>query len=292
MQLVNLGQSVVVAAFGAIFASFWALVAYRREHGRGWVKGRSECDTCGHQIAWWQNIPLLSYLFLRGRCHYCRARIPGIYFAWECLLAAWAVFWWWRVCPMAEYADVTNLAVLPQYGSVAGQWLALLEAILMLLLGAVLLWVALVDVQRQSIANGWLWTVVGLTLARWGSCLGYGSLTVSDFGVSLAGCLAVGGAFWLIDRLSRRFLGKAGIGLGDTVLVMILAWWLSPVQVVVMFLLAFWIGAVVSVLVLVFLKLARLPTDKLTVAFLPFIVSAFLVSYFVGEDLWRLVMGG
>lgn len=288
LELMNVGQSAFVFASGAIVASFWALVAYRVTRNMGWVKGRSVCDCCRHQIAWWQNIPVLSYILLRGRCRYCRARIEVSYFIWELLLGVWTLWWWWQISPLAEYLDATNLEILPPFGSQPGQWLALIQSVLVLALGAVLLWVALVDWQTQTIADGWLWVILGLTVVRLSLLAGTGMLGWQQFGTHLLGSLAIGGAFWLIDVGARHFLGQAGIGLGDTLLVMILAWWLSPVQLVVMFLLSFWLGAIVGVLILIFARLAGMKRQRLTVAFLPFICSAFLLAWQWGEELWTL----
>ena len=78
------------AVFGAlVFApalalgSFLNVVAARLPERRSVVKPRSACVSCGHEIAWYDNIPLLSYAVLRGRCRNCRARIGPIYPAVE-----------------------------------------------------------------------------------------------------------------------------------------------------------------------------------------------------------------
>ena len=132
LKLMNVGITVFFFAIGSIIASFWALVAARLQEGRGWVKGRSECDYCRHLIHWWQNIPVLSYLLLRGRCHYCHRRIKASYFIWECLLGLWTVVWLWCLSPLAPYADQTSLAIRPPFFSVPGNLLALLQSLLFL----------------------------------------------------------------------------------------------------------------------------------------------------------------
>jgi len=292
LQWANVGQSVFVFALGAIFASFWALVAFRVTRHRGWVRGRSECDFCHHQISWWENIPVLSYLLLRGRCRHCRAKIRVSYFLWEVLLGLWAVFWLWQLSPFAPYLDATNFAELVPFWQVPGQLFAVSLSLLVLMLGAVLLWTALIDILTHEIADGWLWVLAGLTLAKLGLYFGYGSLTLAMLGKCLLSSLAIGLIFWLIDQAARRIWRRTGIGLGDTYMVMILAWWLSPGQLLVMFLLAFWLGAIVGVLQIVFLWLAGLERRDLTVAFLPFINIAFLVSYVYGRGIFGWLFGG
>ena len=61
---------------GMIAGSFIGVVAHRVPRGRSIVGPRSECPSCGAQIAGYDNIPVLSWLLLRGRCRSCDARIP------------------------------------------------------------------------------------------------------------------------------------------------------------------------------------------------------------------------
>lgn len=79
--------------------SFLNVVIHRVPRGESIVTPRSHCPNCGHPIAWYENIPLASYLALRGRCTACRARISPRYFIVELLtgvmfavLAAWFGF--------------------------------------------------------------------------------------------------------------------------------------------------------------------------------------------------------
>jgi leader peptidase (prepilin peptidase) / N-methyltransferase len=69
----------VAAGLGAIFGSFATVVVYRVPRGGSIVTGRSHCPACNHQIAWHENIPILSYLFLRGRCRHCKTSISPRY---------------------------------------------------------------------------------------------------------------------------------------------------------------------------------------------------------------------
>jgi leader peptidase (prepilin peptidase) / N-methyltransferase len=64
---------------GLIFGSFATVVAYRIPRQEGIVTGRSKCPSCGHEITALENIPLISYVFQRGRCRHCGARISPRY---------------------------------------------------------------------------------------------------------------------------------------------------------------------------------------------------------------------
>src|SRR4029077_9885808 len=73
---------------GIMTGSFVGLVAHRVPRGSSVVGGRSVCDSCGVQIAAYDNVPVLSWLFLRGHCRSCGARIPLRYLLVELALGA------------------------------------------------------------------------------------------------------------------------------------------------------------------------------------------------------------
>ena len=73
---------------GAIFGSFYSLVGTRLPEERSIVKPGSHCEKCGHVLIWYENIPLISYIFLGGLCKKCKEPIGSIYFLMELLSAA------------------------------------------------------------------------------------------------------------------------------------------------------------------------------------------------------------
>jgi leader peptidase (prepilin peptidase) / N-methyltransferase len=75
------------AVAGAAVGSFLNVVIHRLPRGESLVKPRSRCPECGTQIAAYENVPVLSWLALRGRCSHCGARIPARYPAIELLTA-------------------------------------------------------------------------------------------------------------------------------------------------------------------------------------------------------------
>jgi leader peptidase (prepilin peptidase)/N-methyltransferase len=77
-----------VAAVGLCIGSFLNVVITRLPEGKNLVFPRSACPRCGHLIAWFDNVPVLSWLLLRGRCRSCRQRISWRYPAGELLTAA------------------------------------------------------------------------------------------------------------------------------------------------------------------------------------------------------------
>ncbi|PIZ87448.1 MAG: prepilin peptidase, partial [Candidatus Nealsonbacteria bacterium CG_4_10_14_0_2_um_filter_40_15] len=71
----DLFYSTAVFIFGLIAGSFLNCVIYRLEQGQSFLKGRSYCPLCKHTLSWQDLVPVLSFLFLRGKCRYCRQKI-------------------------------------------------------------------------------------------------------------------------------------------------------------------------------------------------------------------------
>src|ERR687885_155532 len=87
-----------IAAFfpGLALGSFLNVVAARVPQRRSLVKPRSACMSCGHEIRWYDNVPLVSYALLRGRCRSCSARIPLVYPAVELSTALLVAGCFWK----------------------------------------------------------------------------------------------------------------------------------------------------------------------------------------------------
>jgi leader peptidase (prepilin peptidase)/N-methyltransferase len=101
-----------VFVFGTVIGSFLNAVLWRLRTGESFVSGRSYCTTCRHELTARDLVPLLSWLFLRGKCRHCRAGISPSYFVIESatgilFLAATA-----RIIPEYGFADGTLLAKL------------------------------------------------------------------------------------------------------------------------------------------------------------------------------------
>jgi leader peptidase (prepilin peptidase) / N-methyltransferase len=87
---------------GLLVGSFLNVVAARVPLRRSVVSPGSACMSCGHELSWWENVPVLSYVFLRGRCHECGERIPLRYPAVELASALLVAGCVWRFGLHAE----------------------------------------------------------------------------------------------------------------------------------------------------------------------------------------------
>jgi leader peptidase (prepilin peptidase)/N-methyltransferase len=176
----------------------------------------SHCPACGHALAWRDNIPLLSYLLLRGRCRSCRSPIGWRYPVVELLTAALfaACAWRWGLGASALVWAAFAATLLA---------LACIDADTQLLPDALtlpLLWGGLI-----SAAAGWSQTAV--TDALWGAVAGYGVL-------------------WLLQQGFGLATGKQGIGQGDFKLLAALGAWLGWQALLPLLLLASLGGAAIG----------------------------------------------
>lgn len=88
--------TVLLFVFGAVFASFLGCMGWRMCKGESVLYGRSHCDSCGHVLSARDLIPIISYLWNKGRCRYCGAAIPKMNFYGEMLMAGAFVLAFWR----------------------------------------------------------------------------------------------------------------------------------------------------------------------------------------------------
>ncbi|HTJ93383.1 MAG TPA: A24 family peptidase [Pararobbsia sp.] len=211
----------------------------------------SRCDSCGHALRPWENVPVLSYVLLRGRCSACRTPIPARYALIEVTTGLLAALSWWRFGPgwAAVFAfafAATSLALT----CIDWQTRLLPDSITLPLLWAGLL----VNLGP---------TFTTLTDAVIGAAAGYAFLWIIYWG------------FWWLRRVE-------GIGLGDLKLFAAIGAWLGWTALVQVLVLASLSGAVVG---LALLALHRLRRDE-PLPFGPFLAIAACITLFAGTPLW------
>lgn len=249
--------------WGLAIGSFLNVVIYRTVTGESPFKGRSKCDHCGRELSWTHNIPLLSYLVLRGRCVYCKKRIPVQYPLVELLTGL--IFVWWFL--IGQYFFLL----------VASPWVYI-QPLFWLSVG-ILLWLVVVFDLRYGIIPDWLnglllVLVLGYRLALVGS----GIMYWRDFVSMAVTAAAVTGFFLGLYLLSRR----KGFGLGDVKLAPSIALLTGATGTVVAVFAAFLAGAVMAV---PFLVLGRVKM-KQSVPFGPLLVLGVAISLLWGEVIW------
>jgi leader peptidase (prepilin peptidase)/N-methyltransferase len=222
----------------------------------GIARPRSRCPSCGHDIAWHENIPLLGWLKLGGRCAACKARIPVRYPLVELATGALFAAVGWRFGPTAA-AMLWCGAVAALVALAAIDWdtTVLPDALTLPLLWAGILAAAL----------GY---TIPLPTAVWGAVTGYLSL-------------------WSVYWLFKLTTGKEGMGYGDFKLLAALGAWLGWQMIVPIVLLASVIGAVVGIA----MKMSSTLREGRYVPFGPFLAGAGIVVMLAGAPTVLRVLG-
>jgi leader peptidase (prepilin peptidase) / N-methyltransferase len=209
---------------------------------------RSRCPACGHTLAWHENIPLLGWLRLKGRCSACGTRISLRYPVVELATAVMFAVIAWRFAgqPVAVLLWSAVAAALLALALIDWDTTVLPDALTL-----PLLWAGLI-----AAALGW---TIPLSTALWGAVAGYLSL-------------------WSVYWLFKLTTGKEGMGFGDFKLLAALGAWLGWQMIVPMLLMASVIGAAVGIA----MKLAATLREGRYVPFGPFLAGAGLVVMLAG----------
>jgi len=226
---------------------------------RGLVRGRSYCDYCQKQLAWFDNIPLLSFILLRGRCRYCRQPISWQYPAVELTTGLVTVL----VFLLSGYGlRVTGYELLISYCLIA---------------------IFVSDLRYQIIPDQVIYPAVGATLFYRLFCCsvhlaGVPSPTceVSFWNYLLTGLGSMG--FFLFLYLITR---RKGMGLGDVKLAFLMGLLLGWPKILVALYFAFLTGALVGV-ILILLGKKKFGQQ---IPFGPFLVGGTFISWFWGEKI-------
>ena len=198
----------VAGGFGLLIGSFLNVVAYRVPLRRSIVSPPSACPTCGTAIRSRDNIPVISWILLRGRCHSCRspisARYPIVELGTGVFFAAVAV--WFGVSGVST-SSTTGIgsATGVSTGSTTGWILALVA---FLYLAAISVVLALIDLDTHTLPNRIVLPsyVVGIAL------LGAASVLSGDFGALLRAGIGMA-ALWLA-YLAMALAYPGGMGFG------------------------------------------------------------------------------
>lgn len=236
---------------GLLIGSFLTVVAHRVPRGESVVGGRSHCPRCGAQIAAYDNLPVVSWLLLRGRSRCCGEPISPRYPLTELALA---VLW------------VAVVAVL---------WDDPTEVALGLVFTATLLAVTLTDLERRVIPNKILFvaTVLGILIAAIGDP---GSLPERAIAVA-----AAGGVLFLVVLAYPR-----GMGLGDVKLTAVMGLYLGR-NVAPAVLVALLVGSVVG---LAMIARHGAAARKQAIPFGPFLALGGVVGLLAGDQLVDLYL--
>jgi len=231
------------ALAGLAFGSFLNVCLSRWPEGESIVKPRSHCRSCGRTLAWWENIPLVSWLALRGRCRTC-----GVWIGWRYPLVELAIGSLWAI----TWDHFAQQALQPD-GYLVDQVLSALEYTIFYWLAVAL---AVLDSEHLWLPD--LLTlpgiVIGLVLAsaheKFSDHFDTSPNPVRAFLHQLIGVTAAAFLILLIRWLYKLIRKREGIGLGDAKLMAMLAAWLGLEGALLSFFLGVTLGSIVAVIAL------------------------------------------
>jgi len=255
---------------GAIVGSFLNVCIVRLPQEQSVVIPRSHCQNCKKTISWHDNIPLMSYLFLRGRCRFCGNKFSFLYFFVELLTAVTFLLFYlyygltillvpylFMVCCfiIATLVDFKH-RIIPDEVSVGGMAVGLIFSLFIPQLHHVPL-----DPQTLYIPY------------------------LKSFGLSLMGVLIGGGAIYAMGILGDFLFKKESMGGGDIKLLAMIGAFLGWKMAILTFFIAPFFGAFYGII-------EKLRTNDTAIAYGPFLVIGALICLFKGDVLLNWILSG
>jgi len=251
--LTSFFPNIFVFIFGLCIGSFLNVCIYRlpRENLNVGNPKRSLCPNCGTQLRFWENIPLISYIFLLGKCRTCKTDISVRYPLVELISACFA------------------LAACLKFGFNA-------TGLIYYILLVALVVITFIDLDFQIIPN--IISLSGIVIGFMASFY----LTEPDVQDSLLGILVGGGAFYSIAYIFVRIRGIEGMGMGDVKLLAMLGAFLGLKGVMFIIFVSSILGTIAGMLVMI---KTRSFTFKQKIPFGPFLSIAAMIYIFWGDIL-------
>ena len=236
--------------FGLCLGSFANVCIYRIPHNKSIVHPPSSCPDCGHKIRFYDNIPVISYLFLMGRCRQCKVFISWRYPLVEILMA------------------LLSLTLFIRFGFQV-------QTISWILFAGTLLILSFIDLDHKILPD--VLTLPGIAVGWLVSFLP-GGISWTD---SLIGLVAGGGSLYLVATVYARITGREGLGGGDIKLLAMIGAWMGWQSLPLIVLMSSLSGAIIgSVFILVGGKGARTQ-----IPFGPFLSLGALSYLFFGQQI-------
>lgn len=244
--------------FGAIVGSFLNVCIGRIPNGESIVNPPSHCPKCKTPISFYDNIPLLSYWILRGRCRFCGEKISPRYFVVELLMAG------------------LSLALFDRFG------FGFVYFVTFILVAALIV-ISFVDLDVRIVPDviSLPGIVVGLSLSVIGYFIVDGSSLIPSPVSSVIGILAGGGFLLATAWIYKKITGVEGMGGGDIKLLAMIGAFLGWPSIPITLFFASMVGSIVGIGCMLLTGAGR----KLALPFAPFLCSGALLFIFFGEQL-------
>jgi leader peptidase (prepilin peptidase) / N-methyltransferase len=268
----NLVLAITVGLSGLLIGSFLNVVVYRVPAGKSIVSPPSACPGCDSAIRPYDNIPVISWLVLRGKCRDCRTPISLRYPLVELATALFFFAVAARFVPSIVSATSTPFAIASTLEAVAFLYVAGISAVL-----------TLIDLDTHTLPN----RIVLPSYIVLGVLLSASSVLSGDYGALLGA--AIGGAVLFGAYLLLALAYSGGMGFGDVKLAGVLGLALGYLgwgPLVVGAFSAFLLGGLFALVLLI----ARRVNRKGGIPFGPWMLAGAWIGIFAGESIWRLYL--
>jgi leader peptidase (prepilin peptidase)/N-methyltransferase len=245
---------------GACLGSFANVCIYRLPKTKQIISGRSFCPKCKKKINWYDNLPIISFLFLSGKCRKCKKVIPLRYLIVELITG---------ISFLLIYLNFENLYTIT--------FLSILSLILIMIF--------FIDLENFIIPDSLNFIIMGLALLK-NFLPNFNTSLIHEINQSIIGGMVGYLSIWLIIYLYKTFKKIDGMGFGDAKLMagigLLFGWQSIP-----------FILFVASILGLIFVVpslIKKQKTMKTEIPFGPFIIAACLIYFAQGDLLYSLIL--
>jgi leader peptidase (prepilin peptidase)/N-methyltransferase len=248
-------EGTFVTLLGLLLGSFMNVCIYRLPRGLSPVRPRSSCPSCGHILSWYENVPVVSYLVLRGRCRVCRAWISPMY-------------------PIVEF--ITGAVFLAGY-----VWYGPTPLLIVRLVFAwAMIALFVIDLQHKILPN--VITLPGIAVGVLAN-----ALAGPGWVASLIGAAVGAGILFAIAEVYYRVRHEEGLGMGDVKMLGMIGAFLGWKLVLVTLVLSSFLGSIVGIGVLI----AKKESLKYALPFGTFLAAGALVAAVGGDAILNWYLG-
>lgn len=243
-----------IFVLGTVIGSFLNVVALRTVSGKKFYHGRSECIHCLSTINWFDNIPILSFLILKGKCRSCNRSISLQY-------------------PLLEF--VTGVVFMLLFN----QNIDLQHQFIFLILSAILILISVIDILEKSIYQSHLYILLALTIIFRIFVEPIGNLIDLFYGP-----LVFGGFLAILRWVGGKIYKKEAMGIGDVKLAVVLGFMLNLQLAIV----ALYMSFISASLVGIYLIVSKRKSERI-IPFAPFLSFGAITGYFYGQQIISFV---
>jgi len=209
----------LAALVGAVIGSFLNVCIYRLPLGKSIVWPASACESCGRELSWYENLPIVSWVALGARCRTCKARLSIRHPIIEAITAV-------------------------MFGTAAWYYGPTILLASRLVFGCALIVLFAIDLEHHLLPNA-------VTLPGIGVGLAFSAVTEPGWLACLLGALVGGGSLWLIAEGYYRLRHEEGLGMGDVKMLAMIGAFIGWQLTIVTLMMASVAGSVVGILLII-----------------------------------------